>query len=300
MGLDLSCRPEFANPWFLRLDVKARVNRMDTGKGRQMWRGGEQGRLEPMTWDVCQSLIAFKSLASEMHKSCRRSGTFYFCAKPTCDPGIGRNDRRFLGTRVAAGLAAAPWPWGKSANKLQLCLVLLSWLTFWVQNAYGFCFCSAIQNSAKWLGPSLTWNNIRKEILTDLSCLAKWFSQVHTDENILEELTLKLGVEHGWGFSSWSASIESSDSMICEWCFQVTQIQSSKGKRNNLFFCVLNIGKIYFLKFFTNYFHQNPDVSSETQLNHLPHPLQDEDQPSWQGNPPFGQGGWSIHAALGI
>ena len=149
MGLDLSCRPEFANPWFLRLDVKARVNRMDTGKGRQMWRGGEQGRLEPMTWDVCHSLIAFKSLASEMHKSCRRSGTFYFCAKPTCDPGIGRNDRRFLGTRVAAGLAAAPWPWGKSANKLQLCLVLLSWLTFWVQNAYGFCFCSAIQNSCK-------------------------------------------------------------------------------------------------------------------------------------------------------
>ena len=24
--------------------------------------------MEPMTWDVCQSLIAFKSLASEMHE----------------------------------------------------------------------------------------------------------------------------------------------------------------------------------------------------------------------------------------
>ena len=156
---------------------------------------------------------------------------------------------------------------------------------------------------AKWLGPSLTWNNTGKEILTDLSCLAKWFSQVHTDENILEELTLKLGVEHGWGFSSWSASLESSDSMICEWCFQVTQIQSSKGKRNNLFFCVLNIGKIYFLKFFTNYFHQNPDVSSETQLTASPTPCRMRISlpvHPWQGNPPLGQGGWSIHAALGI
>ena len=50
---------------------------------------------------------------------------------------------------------------------------------------------------------------------------------------------------------------------------------------------MLNIGKIYFLKFLTNYFHQNPDVSSETQLNHLPHPLQDEDQPSWQETHPL-------------
>lgn len=144
---------------------------------------------------------------------------------------------------------------------------------------------------AKWLGPSLTWNNIQKEILTDPSCLTKWFSQVHTDENISEELTLKLGVEHGWGFSSWSTSIESSDSMICEWCFQVTQIRSSKGKRNNLFFCELNIGKIYFLKFFANYFHQNPDVSSETQLTTSRIPCQMRISLPvypWQGNPPLG------------
>lgn len=141
------------------------------------------------------------------------------------------------------------------------------------------------------------------------SHFAKWFNQVQTQRGVFQR-----GGYPGTGLEAWVRIFQGGGILRilrqhALWVigFQMLPIQSSKGKRNNLFFCLANIWEIYFPNFsLINYFHLHPNVSSvvsavtdsaQVSLCRLRASLSVQSQ---QAHLPVGQGGWSVHAALGV